>query len=230
MEDELIIVPKPAGEIWVTKFDEEHAQKFRVAVLDAARGDSSKPIIIHVDSYGGYVDALAKMIETMDEVSNPIVTVCMGKAMSCGAILLSHGDVRFLGRHSRVMVHEISSGTIGNVHDMKDDVKETVRLNEQFMGLLANNCGFKNYDELRTILKAQDGRDLYLSGEEAVKFGIVDAIGLPRIASKTFYEVGQQAVKAPAETRTKQTLIVPKVKASAKPKKRRTKKSETRKR
>ena len=207
MEDEIMIFPTKSSEIWVTKFDEESAQKFRAAVMDQAKSDPTKPIVIYIDSYGGYVDALAKMIETLDEVPNPIVTACMGKAMSCGAMLLSHGDVRFLGRHSRVMVHEVSSGTIGNVQDMKDDVKETVRLNEYFMGLLAKNCGFKNYEELRTVIKEQDGRERYLFGNEAIEFGIVDAIGTPRISSRTMFEVTKQSVKAPFASRNKQTLL-----------------------
>ena len=207
MEDEIMIFPAKASEIWVTKFDEESAQKFRAAVMAESKMDPTKPIVIYIDSYGGYVDALAKMIETLDEVPNPIVTCCMGKAMSCGAMLLSHGDVRFLGRHSRVMVHEVSSGTIGNVQDMKDDVKETVRLNEYFMGLLAKNCGFKNYDELRQVIKEQDGRERYLFGNEAITFGIVDAIGTPNIGSRTIYEVTKKPVKSPFASRNKQTLL-----------------------
>ena len=215
-------------EIWVTKFDEEHAQKFRVAVQAATKGDPTRPIIVYIDSYGGYVDALAKMIETLDEIPNPVVTACMGKAMSCGAMLLSHGDVRFLGRHSRVMVHEVSSGTIGNVQDMKDDVKETVRLNEHFMGLLARNCGFKSYAELRSVIKEQDGRERYLFGEEALKFGIVDAIGLPKVSGKISYEVTKQLVKAPFASRNKQVILKGKKKAVKQ--KTSKKKSETKKR
>lgn len=205
MEEEVSTVK--SSEIWVTKFDEEHAQKFRLAVMEMARSDMSRPIVIYIDSYGGYVDALAKMIETMDEIPNPLITVCMGKAMSCGAILLSHGDVRFLGKHSRVMVHEVSSGTIGNVQDMKEDVKETVRLNEHFMGLLARNCGFKNYDEFRSVIKEQDGRDRYLVGQDAINFGIVDAIGLPKIYARALYEVGKQPSRSPMSNRNKQSLI-----------------------
>lgn len=193
-------------EIWVTKFDEESAQKFRKAVIDIAKLDPQIPIVIYIDSYGGYVDALAKMIETIDEVPNPVITACMGKAMSCGAFLLSHGDVRFLGRHSRIMVHEVSSGTIGNVQDMKEDVKETVRLNEYFMGLLARNCGFKNYEELRAVIKEQDGRDRYLVGEDAIKFGIVDTIGLPKITGRVMYEVAKQPIKPPSKDRNRQSL------------------------
>ena len=208
------------SEIWVTKFDQEHAQKFRQQVLSAARLGPTRPIVIHIDSYGGLVDSLAKMVETIDEVPNPIVTVCMGTAMSCGAMLLSHGDVRFLGRHSRIMVHEVSSGTSGNVQDMKEDVKETVRLNEYWMGLLAKNCGFKNYDEFRAVIKQQDGRERYIAGNDAIKFGIVDAIGLPRIGSQTTFEVTKQGIKAPFAARNKQDLIVGK-----KPRKKRVKKT-----
>lgn len=228
MEEEIIMM-KSEKEIWVTKFDEEHAQKFRQAVMDVAKVDPSRPIVIYIDSYGGYVDALAKMIETLDEIPNPIVTACMGKAMSCGAILLSHGDVRFLGKHSRVMVHEVSSGTIGNVQDMKDDVKETVRLNEHFMGLLAKNCGFANYEEFRSVIKEQDGRERYLVGEGALKFGIVDAIGLPKVSARSLYEITKSPARSPLATRNKQTLKVSKTRSKKRSAKK-TKKSDTRKR
>lgn len=218
-------------EIWVTKFDEEHAQKFRKQLLEVAKSDPERPIVIYIDSYGGYVDALAKMIETIDEVPNTIITSCMGKAMSCGAILLAHGDIRFLGQNSRIMVHEISSGTIGNVQDMKEDVKETIRLNEHFMGLLARDCGFKNYEEFRAVIKEQDGRDRYLIGDDALKFGIVDAIGLPKVSGRILYEVSKQPQKAPVKDRNKQSLKLKKSPgrkntAAAKG----TKKSDTRKR
>ena len=226
MEDEILM---KSNEIWVTKFDEEHAQKFRNSVMEASKLDPQRPVVIYIDSYGGYVDALAKMIETIDEIPNPVVTACMGKAMSCGAILLSHGDVRFLGKNSRIMIHEISSGTIGNVQDMKDDVKETVRLNEQFMGILAKNCGFKNYDELRSVLKQQDGRDLYLTEQDALKFGIVDAIGTPRIAGRMMYEVTKQPQHTRMTDRNKQSLSVDKPKGKKKSTKR-NKKSDTKKR
>lgn len=213
-------------EIWVTKFDTEHAQKFRKQVLEIAKSDPQRPITIYIDSYGGYVDALAKMIETLDEVPNPIVTACMGCAMSCGAMLLSHGDIRFLGRHSRIMVHEVSSGAFGNVQDMKEDVKETVRLNEYFMGLLARNCGFKNYEEFRSVIKEQDGRDRYLVGNDALKFGIVDAIGTPKISGRIIYEINKVSIKIFSNSRNKQSLKRNNISG----KKKATKKSDTKKR
>lgn len=194
-------------EIWVTEFTPSEAQKFRDAVMSQAAVDPTLPIVIYIDSYGGYVDSLAKMIATLDEIPNPVVTVCMGKAMSCGAMLLSHGDIRFCDPHSRVMIHEVSAATSGDVHDMKTDVMETGRLNEYFMGLLAKNCGYKDYAEIRKLIKEQNGRDRYLSAEDAVKFGIVDTIGLPKVSAHTTYEVTYLPPQAtPSKKSTKKTL------------------------
>lgn len=184
-------------EIWVTKFDEDDAQKFREKVMKKAKLSTRAPIVIYIDSYGGYVDSLAKMIETIDEVPNPIVTVCMGKAMSCGAVLLSHGDIRYCGRHSRVMVHEVSSGAIGDIHDCLNDAKESIRLNKWFMGLLAKNCGVKGgYDGLRKIVKERDGREIWMDARTSLAFGIVDKVGLPNVNSVTLYEVGDIPLKS----------------------------------
>jgi ATP-dependent Clp protease protease subunit len=182
--------PTPGEEIWVNEFTESSAQEFRNEVLEAAKNDQMRPIVVYIDSYGGQVDALAKMVETMDEVPNPIFTVAVGKAMSCGAMLLSHGDIRFCGKHARVMVHEISGGTGGDVHDMNADAQETKRLNKYFMGLMAKNCGIKGgYDALRKMIKNQDGRDNYMDAQAAIKFGIVDAIGMPKVNKATLYQV-----------------------------------------
>ncbi len=205
-----------SSEIWVTKFDEDSAQKFRNLIMAQSDDDPMKPIIVYIDSYGGFVDSLAKMIETMDEVPNPIITACMGKAMSCGAILLSHGDIRFCGKHSRIMVHEVSSITSGDVHDMKTDVQETTRLNQHFMGLLARNCGFKSYDEIRALIKSQDGRDRYLSASDAVEFGIVDAIGLPKLETVLMHEIRVTPYKHPHANRNKTSIKPQKKKKLAK--------------
>lgn len=180
-------------EIWVNEFNELAAAAFRKAVMKRVTEDPSNPIIIYIDSYGGQVDALAKMIETMDEVTDlygtTFITACMGKAMSCGAILLSHGDLRYCGPHSRVMVHEVSSITAGCVHDITNDASETQRINEHFLGLLATNCNIKSgYKGLRKLIKGNDGRNIWLDAEESLDFGIADYIGLPKIKQTISYE------------------------------------------
>src|ERR1051325_9189829 len=180
-----------SDEIVVNEFTENSAQAFRNSVLEAAEKDPQEPIVVYIDSYGGYADSLAKMIETMDEVPNPFITVAIGKAMSCGAILLSHGDMRFVGRHARVMIHEISAGTGGDVHDIGADSNEFKRQNKHFLGLLAENCNIKGgYAALRRMIKDQDGRNTYLDAAAAVKFGIADFVGMPLINRIISYEIG----------------------------------------
>lgn len=166
-------------EIWVNEFTEKSAQEFREDVMMRADPEGNMVIPIYIDSYGGNVDALAKMIATMDEVPNRFITVCMGKAISCGAILLSHGDVRFCDKYSRVMIHNVSSVSWGDVYAMKASSDEGMRLNKIFMGLLAKNCNM-SYEKLQENIKAAtDSKEIWQSAQDALDFGIVDRIGLP---------------------------------------------------
>jgi ATP-dependent Clp endopeptidase proteolytic subunit ClpP len=185
-------------EIWVNEFTEKSAQKFREQVINtAAQYGASYTIPIYIDSYGGYVDSLAIMIETMDSVLNRVVTIVSGKAMSCGAILLSHGDYRYCGKYSRVMIHNIHGGTWGDAYDKEQSSKETMRMQKQFMGLLAENCGI-TYKQLEEKIKASiSSKEIWLNAEESVKFGIADFVDSP-----SFSNIIQVAVdKAPIKVK-----------------------------
>jgi ATP-dependent Clp endopeptidase proteolytic subunit ClpP len=195
-------------EIWVLEFTAESAEEFRQHLLKSAQRDPNKPVIIYIDSYGGQVDALAKMVATMDEVENPIITACIGKAMSCGAILLSHGDMRFCDPHSRVMIHKVQGYAAGDVEDIQNDATEITRLNRYWLDFLADNCHIKGgYTELERLLKSKDGRDRYMTAQEAVKLGLVDVVGVPQVSIVLQYEVTNGPKKMPikkrAELRTK---------------------------
>ena len=181
-------------EIWVNEFTEKSAKKFREEVLALVdKKGPEHPIVVRIDSYGGQVYSLAMMLETIDSIQNPIITSCEGKAMSCGAMLLSHGDYRFCGKHSRVLIHEVSHGSWGDVHDVYNDAEEGKRVNEYFLGLLAKNCGIKGgYKGFRKIIKERDGRDINLDAKAALDFGIVDEIGVPTVLPITYYQVGSK--------------------------------------
>lgn len=164
--------------IWVTDFTGSAASKFAASVLKAAQADESKPIVVYVDSYGGEIDGLNAMLSVMDSVPNPFITVAVGKAMSAGAVLLSHGDFRCVGSQARVMIHEASGGFIGQVQDMKVTTEETERINKQMMGLLAKNCN-KSPNVLKKMFEQK--RDIFFTPTQAVKFGIADKVGIPLI-------------------------------------------------
>jgi ATP-dependent Clp protease protease subunit len=180
-------------EIWVNKFDELSAQEFRAKLMSKVTRNPEEPIIVYIDSFGGDADALLMMIETINEVPNLIITACMGKAMSAGAILLAMGDVRFCSKNSRIMVHEITSGTqIGRIYNVVNDAQEGLRLNKHIYELFAKKCGFKKgYEEFRKLMKLLDADDLYLTPENALKLGIVDQIGIPVVASQISYMISK---------------------------------------
>lgn len=227
MEEVKIKHPKSAGdEIWVTDFTQDSAQELRDRLTEESEENETKPIIVYIDSYGGQVDILAKMIATFDEIPNPIITACMGKAMSCGAILLSHGDIRFCDPHARIMVHRVSAATWGDTDDMKNDVAEIERLNRYWLGFLAVNSNMAGgYDELESLMKSKDGRDRYLTAEEAQEMGVIDVVGRPKIAQATIYEVVNGPDKMPIQKRAK---LRAEYREEHMPKKKKTKKKKTR--
>jgi ATP-dependent Clp protease protease subunit len=188
---------KQSSEIWVNRFTEDSAQDFREELLAKSEEDPSGVIQINIDSYGGSVDALAKMIETMDELPNQFLTRISGKAMSCGAILASHGDIRFVGELSSVMVHNISWGVGGDVTNMVSVTDEAQRINKRMMGLLAKNCG-KSYTALQKEIKAStNSKEIWMDAEEAFEFGICDFVGTPQLLEHR----QTQLLHAPAKTR-----------------------------
>jgi len=176
------------GDIIVNKFTEESSKNFREKLLKRSFLDPNLPIIIYIDSYGGSVDALNSMLATMRQLPNPMVTVCVGKAMSCGAILLAAGDHRFCDSGSRILIHEVSGGSIESVNEMENDVKEARRLNNQMMNFLAKRCG-KTYKDIKQIMHNQDSRNIILTAKQSLDFGIIDYIGMPIIKPIIMYSI-----------------------------------------
>ncbi len=176
-------------EIWMKgEFTIESANNLRKQIIKYSDEFSGAdiPIIIYINSYGGSADALNNVLDTLDSVPHRIITVACGTAMSAGAILLSAGDERYVTKNSRIMIHQISAGTWGNIDDVKNSTEEISRLNTQVMDLLAKNCD-KSVKQLNKLFK--DKRDIYMSAEEAVKFGIADKIGCPRLIEEKSYNI-----------------------------------------
>ena len=172
-----VIIP-PEDLLWVTNFEENDAKAFTTGVMKIANRDEREPVVVYVDSYGGYVDVLASMLSTMDGVPNPFITIASGKAMSCGAILLAHGNIRCVGVHARVMIHRLSGAAMGNIKDVQQEAAELTRVSDHFDGVLAKDCG-KSLKQLRAVWK--DHREIYFTPKQAVKFGLADRVGVPNI-------------------------------------------------
>lgn len=134
---------------------------------------NNNPIRIYINSPGGSViDGLA-IIDTINFIKSPVYTICVGLAASMGAVLLSCGEKghRIVLPHSRVMIHQVSGFTGGSLVDMKIDLEQTKRCEQDIYNILANNLD-KSYDEIVTLCD----RNNWFIGQEAVDLGIADKV------------------------------------------------------
>lgn len=130
-------------------------------------------ITLHVDSPGGSVKSGLSMVDVMDYVKSDIRTINTGIAASMGSVLLGAGTKGKRGslRFSRTMLHQSSGGFRGNIIDAKIDMGEWEKINELLFELLGEYCG-KTPEQVKTDAT----RDLWLSSEDALKYGIIDEI------------------------------------------------------
>lgn len=130
-------------------------------------------ITMHVDSPGGGVKAGLSMVDTMNYINSDVKTVNTGMAASMGSILLGNGTKgkRYSLEHSRVMLHQVSSGAYGHVEDMKISLAESVRANDILFDMLGKFC-----DKTKEEVLAACNRDNWLDAEAAKKYGIIDGI------------------------------------------------------
>lgn len=170
--------------VYVNKFDEAAVKTFREE-MEKAESTYQDIIPIVIDSFGGGVYSLLAMIDIIKSSKKKIATICNGKAMSCGVILLSCGDqgLRFIGPNSTTMIHGVSSMTWGKLEDMKVDVGEAERLNNIIFSILDKNCQ-KNDGYFKQILKDKLNADWFLPSEDAIYHNIVNHIGLPKFKVK----------------------------------------------
>jgi ATP-dependent Clp protease protease subunit len=132
-----------------------------------------KDIHFYLNSPGGDVVATLAIYDTMQILSCPIATYCVGQAASGAAVLLCGGTQgkRFALPHARVMLHQPYGGVSGQVSDIEIQAQEILRNRELLNEILANHSG----QTLETIAKDTD-RDFFLSAEDAKKYGLVDEI------------------------------------------------------
>jgi ATP-dependent Clp protease, protease subunit len=130
-------------------------------------------ITMHVDSPGGSVKSGLSMVDVMDYISCDIRTINTGMAASMGSILLGAGTKgkRSSLRFSRTMLHQSSGGFRGNIQDAEIDMVEWKKVNKILFDLLGGYCG-KSAEE---VMKDAT-RDLWLSSQEALDYGIIDEI------------------------------------------------------
>jgi len=139
--------------------------------LEAENPD--KDIHLYINSPGGSVTAGLSIYDTMQFIKPDVSTLCIGQAASMGAVLLSGGakGKRQALPNSRVMIHQVLGGFQGQASDIEIHTQEILSIKKKLNEILANHSGQK----VDKIAKDSD-RDNFMSPDQAVKYGLIDAV------------------------------------------------------
>jgi len=135
--------------------------------------DPGKDINLYINSPGGSITAGLAIYDTMQYVKPDVATICTGQATSMAALLLAAGSSgkRFALPHSRIMIHQPMGTTQGQATDIDIQAKEIMRLKGAITELFALHTG-----QDREKIGTDTERDFFMSGQEAVEYGIVDKV------------------------------------------------------
>ncbi|MCE5303555.1 MAG: ATP-dependent Clp protease proteolytic subunit [Planctomycetaceae bacterium] len=146
-----------------------------------------KDIHFYINSPGGSVSATLAIYDTMQILSCPVATYCVGLAASGGAVLLAGGakGKRFALPNAKVMIHQPYGQVGGQVSDIEIQANEILQTREVLNTILAHHTG----QPIERIAKDTD-RDFYMTAEQAKEYGVVDDI-----LTKQKAEVGEEDEK-----------------------------------
>ena len=130
------------------------------------------------------------MIASIKNSKIPVATIVEGKAMSCGVILFSCGTrgYRYITEDATLMVHDVSSGARGKNSEIQASAKETKRLNSKIYSILAGNSN-KSERWFEKKITKRGRSDWFLDPEEAIKLGLADHVGMPRLEIKVKLDI-----------------------------------------
>jgi ATP-dependent Clp protease protease subunit len=132
-----------------------------------------KDIFLYINSPGGSVTAGMSIYDTMQFIKPDVSTVCMGQACSMGAFLLAGGaqGKRHVLPNSRVMIHQPLGGFQGQASDIQIHAQEILSIKQKLNQLLAEHTG-----QPLEVIERDTDRDNFMSGEQAVEYGLVDSV------------------------------------------------------
>ena len=135
--------------------------------------DPDKDISLYINSPGGVITSGLAIYDTMNYIKPDVTTICIGQAASMGAILLTAGakGKRIALPNSRIMIHQPLGGAQGQASDIQIAAEEILKVKKTLNNILSKTTG----KPIKKIEKDSD-RDLFMSAEEALKYGIIDKI------------------------------------------------------
>ena len=160
--------------VWVSGGVDQHMSDIiqaQLLFLDSV--DKKKDITLYINSPGGSVLCGLGIVDLMNYVTPDIATTNVGMCASMGSVLLSSGTKgkRSSLIYSKVMTHQVSHGTQGNIQDTRINQMEAEKYNYILFKMLAENCG-KTFDEVLEFSR----RDRLYNSDEALQFGLIDEV------------------------------------------------------
>ena len=156
-----------------TPIDDHIANLVVAQMLFLDREDSEKEIRLYINCHGGSITAGLAMLDTMNIVSAPVSTICVGLAASMGTVLLSGGAKgrRYALPNSTIHIHQPWGGAQGQAVDIEIEARRIMRERERLNEMLAANTG----QPLERIVHDTD-RNYYMDASEAVSYGLIDEV------------------------------------------------------
>ena len=169
LQDRIVLL---GGEV-----NDESANLIVAQLLFLQAQDAKKEISMYVNSPGGSVTAGLAIYDTMQFISCPVATYCIGQASSMGAVLLTAGakGKRFALPNARIMIHQPWGGAEGKASDIEITAREILRLKVKLNEILASHSG----RTMEEVVRDTD-RDHFMSADEACAWGLIDKVLVPK--------------------------------------------------
>ncbi len=157
---------------------DEVANLITAQLLFLESEDPERDIYFYINSPGGSVTAGLAIYDTIQYIRPQVSTVCLGQAASMGAVLLAAGEKgkRYALPHSRIMIHQPLGGFQGTAADVDIQAREILRTREELGEILVKHTG----QSLKRIERDTD-RDLFMTGQQALEYGLVDEVITSRL-------------------------------------------------
>ncbi len=156
-----------------TAIDDNIANLIIAQLLFLESEEPDKDINFYINSPGGIVTAGLAIYDTMQYIKPEVQTICIGQAASMGAVLLTAGakGKRFSLPNARILIHQPMGGFQGQASDIEIHAREILRMRSELNKILVKHTG-QNMERI----SADTERDYFMSGEEAVQYGLVDKV------------------------------------------------------
>jgi len=174
--------PEARSIMFVGEVTEERAADLISALLvlsqtKAPDAERAEPIKLYVSTYGGSADEMFGIYDVVNFCKKfcDIETIGLGKVMSAGTLMLASGTKgkRKLGKHCRVMIHAVNGGQVGDIHNLQNELEQTVSLQDSYIQALSHETNMTKR-QIQTLINRKV--NVYLTAEEAIEKGLADEI------------------------------------------------------